>query len=78
MIGITLSWRLRPLGHLTGLNLVDSMEDTWNAKIIFVALMVGQWTLGKDERIGWLLEMEMGKSGDAEIVVRCVALIVGR
>jgi hypothetical protein len=60
MIGITLSWRLRPLGHLTGLNLVDSVEEMWNTEIIFIALMVGQWTLGKDEWIGWLLEMERG------------------
>jgi hypothetical protein len=78
-MGITLSWRLRPLGHLTGLNLVDSMEELVNTTYILLELTVGEWSwteVRMDGRIGWLLEM--GKSGDAEIVVRCVALIVGR
>jgi hypothetical protein len=33
MDGVTLSWRLRPLGHLTGLNLDDSMRKGWDVQI---------------------------------------------
>jgi hypothetical protein len=44
MIGITLSWRLRPLGHLTVLNLVDSMEELADATYILLWLLVGEWS----------------------------------
>jgi hypothetical protein len=49
MIGITLSWRLRPLGHLTGLNRVDSMGKS---RFAAVMLLLQQT---QAERIKWAM-----------------------